>query len=172
MGDRIAVMNDGLLQQVGPPQELYEHPANRFVAGFIGSPAMNFISADLVSDGGQRVLRSEGFEAQLPQRYASILEDSADGTVTVGFRPEHLEANEVPGPSATLRAHTDVVEFLGNEELLHVTVSDRSLLALVDSSLNVRPGDVLDLHVPLDKMHVFDNDGQAISTTAAMSTAA
>ena len=172
MGDRIAVMSEGLLQQVGPPQELYEHPANRFVAGFIGSPAMNFINANLVRENGQRMLRTEGFEAPLQPRLASALESSEDSAVTVGFRPEHLEAGQVAGPTAQLRARTDVVEFLGNEELLHVTVSERSLLALVDASLKVRPGDVLDLYLPLDKMHVFDSEGRSMTAGATMGAAA
>src|ERR671914_715765 len=116
MGDRIAVMNNGLLQQVGPPQELYEHPTNKFVAGFIGSPAMNF--------------------------------EIVDGDA---------------GPGAHMRATCDVVEFLGNEELLHVRVGEHDLVAIVDASHRVKPGDVLDLHVPLEKIHLFDEDGRALA---------
>src|SRR5687767_1730059 len=118
MGDRIAVMNNGLLQQVGPPQELYEHPVNKFVAGFIGSPAMNFINVKAHRDAGQVTLRNENVELPLPDRLRSAVESGAD-ELTAGFRPEHFEIVEdgrQPGAGAVLQSTVDVVEFLGNEE--------------------------------------------------------
>src|SRR5664279_71371 len=95
MGDRIAVMNNGLLQQVGSPQDLYRKPVNRFVAGFIGSPSMNFIDIDVVrKDGGRPVLRgAEGFEVPLPARFANTLGNATK--LTAGIRPEHLEIGDV-----------------------------------------------------------------------------
>ena len=172
MGDRIAVMNAGILQQVGSPQELYSRPTNRFVAGFIGSPSMNFIDSNLVHDGDKRVLRADGFEAPIQPELAAELQGRQDGAVTVGFRPEHLTAAAVAGTAAELHAKVNVVEFLGNDELLHVTVADRTLLALVDSALKVKPGDALDLWLPLDKMHVFDADGQRVAAQALAGAAA
>jgi multiple sugar transport system ATP-binding protein len=170
MGDRIAVMNNGLLQQVGAPQQLYEHPANKFVAGFIGSPAMNFVSVNLSRDGGRAMLRNSGMELPLPNRLASAVEQhGGDGKLTVGFRPEHMEIGDSGQTEAfTLRAQTDVVEFLGNEELLHVRVGEHDLVAIVDASHRVRPGDVLDVYIPLDKVHLFDDqEGASIQARAA-----
>ncbi|MGI8534839.1 MAG: ABC transporter ATP-binding protein [Candidatus Limnocylindrales bacterium] len=166
MGDRIAVMNDGLLQQVGSPQELYEHPANRFVAGFIGSPAMNFLSASVASDDGKTVIRAHDLEAPAPAGLANSLGNGKGDGVVIGFRPEHLQPDQPEGPATSFRVHTDVVEFLGNEELLHVTMGEDRLVAIVDSSLKVRPGDVVDLWLPLDRLHVFDAEGLSLGAAA------
>ncbi len=165
MGDRIAVMNFGVLQQVGPPQELYERPVNKFVAGFIGSPAMNFINVRAEKSDGTVKLKNEALELPVPDRLKDVVAN-ADGELTLGIRPEHFElANgEMPANAATIRATTDVVEFLGNEELLHVGVGDEDLVAIVGASKRVRPGDILDLVVPLDKIHLFDTtEGKALS---------
>jgi multiple sugar transport system ATP-binding protein len=165
MGDRIAVMNFGVLQQVGPPQELYERPVNKFVAGFIGSPAMNFINVKADKSGGRAVLKNESLELPLSDRLSAVV-DKAEGELTAGVRPEHFQlANgSAPANAASIRATTDVVEFLGNEELLHVRVGEHDLVAIVDASHRVRPGDVLDLWVPLDKIHLFDAaEGKALN---------
>ncbi len=138
MGDRIAVMNAGLLQQVGPPQQLYEHPINKFVAGFIGSPAMNFVQVTMESrDGGQPILRQAEVEIPLPDRFRSAIQGPTTGqTLTAGFRPEHLDMGPPPSPdgAARVRALTDVVEYLGNEELLHLRVGELDLVAIIDAS--------------------------------------
>jgi len=170
MGDRIAVMNQGLLQQVGSPQELYEHPANRFVAGFIGSPSMNFVPVTLAQDGDRTMLRNSSIELPLPERLRSAVEAVSGRQLTAGFRPEHMElgAPDAGAEAATMRAKCDVVEFLGNEELLHVNVGDHDLVAIVDASNKVRPGDIVDINVPLEKIHLFDSeDGSSINAKVA-----
>jgi multiple sugar transport system ATP-binding protein len=169
MGDRIAVMNNGILQQVGPPQQLYEHPVNKFVAGFIGSPAMNFLNVSQHSDDGRTVLRSENVELQVPDRLRPAVQQ-AHGELTAGFRPEHFEIlnGGTPGAGATLHATIDVVEFLGNEELLHLRVGEHDLVAIVDAAHRVRPGDVVDMFVPLEKIHIFEQeDGRALASSGA-----
>jgi multiple sugar transport system ATP-binding protein len=169
MGDRIAVMNQGLLQQVGSPQELYEHPTNRFVAGFIGSPSMNFIPVTVAQEDGKTMLKNESIVLPLPERLRSALGGDSQKLIA-GFRPEHMELGEIePGvTAATMRATCDVVEFLGNEELLHVRVGEHDLVAIVDASHRVKPGDIVDIHVPLDKIHLFDaDDGSSIHARAA-----
>src|SRR5215204_6591087 len=90
MGDRIAVMNFGVLQQVGPPQDLYERPVNKFVAGFIGSPAMNFINVRAEKANGTVTLKNEALELPVPDRLKDIVA-AADGELTLGVRPEHFE---------------------------------------------------------------------------------
>ena len=151
MGSRIAVMSEGLLMQVGTPQQLYDHPANKFVAGFIGSPAMNFVEAE-VTDGQ---LKGPGdWSIPVPPRARNQL--SGGQRVIAGFRPEHLEIGPVEGESGSFRARADVVEYLGNEELLHVSAADQDLVAIVDSDNRVRPNDIVDLKMPLEKVHLFD----------------
>jgi len=163
MGDRIAVMSNGLLQQVGSPQDLYRTPVNRFVAGFIGSPSMNFVDVDVVHNDGQTALRSgEGLDWPLPPRLAAALNGASK--LTAGIRPEHLDLGDVEGEFAVMRANIDVVEFLGNEELLHARVGDKEVVAVVDSSHRVKPGDVLDLKVPLDHLHLFDEEGKSLAS--------
>jgi multiple sugar transport system ATP-binding protein len=167
MGDRIAVMNSGILQQVGPPQELYERPINKFVAGFIGSPAMNFINVKATTENGQVTLKNENVELPLPDRLKPAV-DAGKAELTAGIRPEHFEISNGGGrgDGATVRATCDVVEFLGNEELLHVRVGEHDLVAIVDASHRVKPGDVLDLRVPPDKIHLFEQDeGRALAAT-------
>ncbi len=166
MGNRIAVMNNGVLQQVGPPQELYEHPTNKFVAGFIGSPAMNFIDVKAHRDNGRLTLRNENVELPVPDRLQPSV-DSAGDSLTAGVRPEHFELGEAV-EGAKFRATCDVVEFLGNEELLHVTIGEHELVAIVDASHRVKPGDVLDFHVPIEKLHIFDQEsGTALTSKIA-----
>jgi multiple sugar transport system ATP-binding protein len=155
MGERIAVMSDGLLQQVGTPQALYDHPINRFVAGFIGSPSMNFIEVGAPKSGATE-LSEGGYRFPLPPSYREALTGVTGSKVIAGFRPEHLELGEVAGTAATIQGVADVVEYLGNEELLHVTAETREIVAIVDSSYRVRPGDVLQLHLPVEKLHLFD----------------
>jgi multiple sugar transport system ATP-binding protein len=159
MGQRISVMSMGLLQQVGTPQELYDKPKNRFVAGFIGSPAMNFVDIPV----GAGDLTIGGFTFQVPPQYAESIK-TAGRTVTVGFRPEHLELDDIATAIGTAQGTADVVEYLGNEELLHVSVGEQEIVAIVPSSHRVRPGDVVNLRVPNDKLHMFNAEtGDALA---------
>ena len=130
MGDRIAVMRSGVLQQIGTPEELYTRPVNVFVARFIGSPAMNVVPATLV--GGP------GTSGQL-----------------VGFRPEHIE----PGPGgdgASFEADVEVVEYLGDEQLVHLRLGDVTVLAKLDVDQRLRQGDRSAFRVRADRLHRFD----------------
>jgi multiple sugar transport system ATP-binding protein len=171
MGQRIAVMSTGLLQQVGTPQELYDRPRNRFVAGFIGSPSMNFMELP-VSDGGG-TLSSGTVTFSVPEQFRSAVSASG-GSVVAGFRPEHLELGDVAGAAGSVQGKADVVEYLGNEELLHVTVNDQDVVAIVDSSNRVRPGDVVDLKIPQAKLQLFaaGDNGDSLTLGAPAATAA
>ena len=168
MGSRIAVMSDGLLQQVGTPQQLYDHPINRFVAGFIGSPSMNFVEVTNEGAADASMLTAEGgtIKIPLPPRFRESVGVTTGRKLAAGFRPEHIEIGEPKDShAATFRANADVVEYLGNEELLHVNSGGRDIVAIVDSEHRVKPGDVLDFHVPLDKLHVFDGESGASLTS-------
>ena len=174
MGTRIAVMSDGILQQVGTPQELYDHPVNRFVAGFIGSPAMNFATVTASGTGDAAVLTGDGLSIPLPPRLRAAADSVHGKTLIAGFRPEHLDIGAASSNVASFQATADVVEYLGNDELLHLSLADLDLVAVVSSSHVVKPGDVLSLQLPLDKLHLFDSEtGEVITGDApvAASTA-
>ena len=157
MGTRIAVMNEGRLQQVGSPQELYDRPINRFVAGFIGSPAMNFASVEVQGTGDDVQLVGANITIPKPPQFREAM-GAAGRQLIVGFRPEHLEIAPVTGAAAVVNAKAEVVEYLGNEELIHASGSGRDIVAIVDSSYRVRPGDMLEFKVPLDRLQLFDPD--------------
>jgi multiple sugar transport system ATP-binding protein len=176
MGSRIAVMSEGLLQQVGTPQVLYDTPINRFVAGFIGSPSMNFVD---VTVQGDKLVGAGDWAIPIPPRLGEIAGHISGKKLVAGFRPEHLDIGEANGDSGGFRARADVVEYLGNEELLHVNAADQDVVAIVDSDHRVRPGDIVNLIVPLSKLHLFDSEtgasltaGTAATPGATVSTAA
>jgi multiple sugar transport system ATP-binding protein len=155
MGDRIAVMKDGLLQQVGTPQDLYDNPVNVFVAGFIGSPAMNFATVkttegeDLMLGGAKLVLSGKAAQAAAGQPKGADL--------LIGFRPEHMDvATDGRDEVVKIPARVDVVEYLGNEELIHAQAEGTEIVALIPSDRKVKSGEQVELGVPLDKLHVFD----------------
>jgi ABC-type sugar transport system ATPase subunit len=132
MGDRIAVMNEGLLQQVGSPEELYTNPRNVFVAGFIGSPAMNLVPAPLVGAGGEDKI--------------------------AGFRPEHLRPARNGTDGYRFDARVDVTEYLGDEVLVHLARSDTPLLAKLPVEQRIEPGREEAFAVPRDKLMLFDRE--------------
>jgi multiple sugar transport system ATP-binding protein len=153
MGDRIAVMKSGELQQVGTPQELYDHPANRFVAGFIGSPSMNFASVRAAGDGlklGDVRLGLSGIIANTVSRRP------VDSELTIGFRPEHLKLGSAPADALSIPSSIDVVEYLGDQQLLHAKTAGLDIVALVASENRVKPGDSVSFWVAPDKLHMFD----------------
>jgi multiple sugar transport system ATP-binding protein len=156
MGQRIAVMSQAKLQQVGTPQDLYDRPDNKFVAGFIGSPAMNFFPMHLEGFGDSATLRADGLEVRLPDAFRGGVSAGSGRNFVLGVRPEHLDVVPTGGECATAQSRADVVEYLGNEELLHVMVGGIDVVALVSADRRVRPGDVVTLHIPLDKIHLFD----------------
>jgi multiple sugar transport system ATP-binding protein len=167
MGSRIAVMSEGLLQQVGTPQELYDHPVNRFVAGFIGSPSMNFLDVTVAGATGATTLEAPDTTIPVPDRLRSVT-GAAGRTLVAGFRPDHLDLDEVGPNAATIRGRADVVEYLGAQELIHVTAAGKDLVAIVSAEHAVRPGDLLTLRLPLDKLHVFDTEsGLSLDVQAA-----
>jgi multiple sugar transport system ATP-binding protein len=159
MGTRIAVMNEGLLQQVGAPQVLYDTPINRFVAGFIGSPSMNFVEVHMEGSGeSARLVGPADWSIPLPNQYRDAATPRAGKTLVAGFRPEHLDIGEASQGVGSFQARADVVEYLGNEELLHINAGDQDIVAIVDSAHRVRTGDIVNLVLPLDKLHLFDGE--------------
>ncbi len=162
MGDRIAVLNAGKIQQVGAPNDLYDYPANQFVAGFIGSPAMNFWPGAVVEqgDGGLWLRLGEVGALKLPESVAVRAEGYIGKEVTLGVRPEHLSEHSMMGEAEergrTLPVKIEVVEHLGNEVLLYGALGGRSVVARSEARSRVRPGDEVLLRVDLDRIHLFD----------------
>jgi multiple sugar transport system ATP-binding protein len=158
MGDRIAVMKDGLLQQVGTPEQLYTHPANLFVAGFIGSPAMNFVT--VTTTGGELMMGQS--RLSLSGEPARVVAAQTPGAnLTIGFRPEHLVlANGTGDQAMRFPAVVDVVEYLGNEELIHARAEGNDIVALLPSDRKVKAGDNVELAVPLGQLFVFDPESE------------
>jgi multiple sugar transport system ATP-binding protein len=154
MGDRIAVMKDGLLQQVGTPQELYDGPVNVFVAGFIGSPAMNF--ATVKATEGEDLMLGHAKLVLSGKAAAAVAARPPGADLLIGFRPEHLDVTDGRGEVVKIPASVDVVEYLGNEELIHAQAEGNEIVALIPSDRNVKSGQQIELSVPIDKLHVFD----------------
>jgi len=156
MGDRIVVMKDGLIQQVGSPLELYNAPTNIFVAGFIGSPAMNFFEAELVRSGDLVNLQTDSFRLDLPSEKSAVLKGYPEEKVVVGIRPEDLlEAREhVPGK--TIQTTVEVIEPIGSEMYLNVSAGECALTASVDRKTQVKPHQDFILEPSLDYLHLFD----------------
>jgi multiple sugar transport system ATP-binding protein len=156
MGDRIAVINEGVLQQAGSPKELYELPQNRFVAGFIGSPSMNFIDLKVSQEGGAVRLTGEGAEMRPDDTQSALLRDLGIDTVTVGFRPEHLDLTPLAGPGLSVTVVVDVVEFLGNDELIHGSSEGRDVVAIINADNTLKVGESVTLASPPRRLHLFN----------------
>ncbi len=160
MANRIFIMNHGRLQQSGAPLEVYRQPANRFVAGFIGSPAMNFMDATLVREEAGFAVDAGGFRLRLPESFHPGLEAYAGRPVVFGVRPEDIAAvGADPGSGASLRARTEVVETLGAETFVHLSCGGHTLVARIDSP--ERPlavGEMLTVELKMSKTHLFDNE--------------
>jgi multiple sugar transport system ATP-binding protein len=148
MGQRITVLRDGKIQQVGTPQEVYEHPANVFVATFIGTPPMNLVQAT-VADG---MLRASSFALPIAARYRAALKDGQP--VTLGIRPEHVERHSV----GTVMATVDVVEPIGHESIVYASAGDEHLVAIFDPHETPRLGETIALSIDAERVHVFDRE--------------
>jgi len=154
LGDRIAVLKEGVLQQIATPMELYDHPANKFVAGFIGSPAMNFFEGVLnrIGSGGMCTFRGAGLMIRVP------CEPGADAPVFLGVRPQHLEivANGTSG-NGVLGAEVGVVEPMGNEQIVYVTLpSGERAVAVAPVQPRITAGELVSIRVRPEGLHVFN----------------
>ncbi len=160
MGDRIVVMKDGIIQQIDTPLNLYNYPANAFVAGFIGSPAMNFLPGRLVAQEGGVAFNTDGAGAAVPVASRGSELQAAIGTdVLLGFRPEDLYIDggaSVPAASHPIHAVMEVIEPMGNEIFLYAHVSGHAIVARVAPQELPEPGQPVALRLDLGKLHVFD----------------
>ncbi|HXM05237.1 MAG TPA: ABC transporter ATP-binding protein [Chthoniobacterales bacterium] len=155
MGDRIVVMSKGRVQQVGTPKELYQNPDNRFVAGFIGSPSMNFIRAQVTDKG--TLSAGENFNVALPTPLSDAVRSRGLSEVILGVRPEHLQLVGNGQAENRILGVVDVVEPQGSTTILQVNVgADSKIIAQVNEQWGRQPGERLQFSIPPDAIHLFD----------------
>lgn len=165
MGDRIAVMSAGVMQQCDTPLNLYNHPANIFVAGFIGSPAMNFLPITIAQADSKLYADAGSFKLELPASLADKASDYIGKECTFGVRPEdiydsNLEGLVKPHAGNTIKINIDVVEPLGSDVEMYFTAGTHSMTATIDSKTQAHSNEHLDVVVDMDKTHLFDKQSQ------------
>jgi multiple sugar transport system ATP-binding protein len=160
MGDRIVVMRDGLIQQIGSPLELYDRPANKFVGGFIGSPAMNFFDARLSSEGDGIFLQAGDIRIYLPPDKSKPLSDLSKKQVIVGIRPEDLKVTDTHTEGKTLQGEVEVVEPIGNETYVDFNAGSFSLIAAVGRKAGIKPHSNLVVAPNIENLHLFDAESE------------
>ncbi|MBM3216152.1 sn-glycerol-3-phosphate ABC transporter ATP-binding protein UgpC [Candidatus Poribacteria bacterium] len=157
MGDRIVVMNEGVIQQMDGPLRLYASPANRFVAGFIGSPAMNFVEGELLQDGTHRQFRGKGLALPLAEPHAAMTAPRPDGPVVLGIRPEHVRVGDA-GDSPAMPCRVEVVEPLGSETVVYLSAGETTLVAKAEAERTPTVGATVSARIDMARAHLFDPD--------------
>ncbi len=161
MGTKIVIMNAGVVDQVGSPMEIYDYPVNKFVAGFIGNPGMNFMSAKIVPKNSKLYVDADGFELLIPAQKESYLQGKTDQVVILGIRPEHIQDIAFSDDSTitdSFKAVVEVVETLGSEVQLDVVCGEHNLVARVDPRTTAKRHQKIDLAVNMEKIHIFDTE--------------
>ena len=165
MATRIAVMKDGILQQIDSPQRLYDSPFNAFVAGFIGSPAMNFFNAKLVSTNGAVTVDVGTFEVPVPASKKSMYEAYAGKEIIFGIRPDDIHDPDFTPPgieAAPVDVAVDVTERMGNEIFAYLVSNDENFVGRIDPRTKYKTGDQAQVVFNMDNMHLFEKDGDRL----------
>ncbi|MDW7674630.1 MAG: TOBE domain-containing protein, partial [Bacillota bacterium] len=156
MGDRIVVMKDGYIQQVDTPLNLYNQPANMFVAGFIGSPAMNFLTVTLKQKAGEIRVIGEGWQVPAPSKW----EEAADNSCLVlGVRPEDIRLQPLTENSVAAGI-VEVIEPMGAESYVYVNLANKTIIARVEPNLQIKPGDQVAVNFVTEKLHLFNGQNE------------
>ncbi|MGC9467101.1 MAG: TOBE domain-containing protein, partial [Anaerolineae bacterium] len=159
MGTRIAVLRDGVLQQVDTPQRLYDLPNNIFVAGFMGSPAMNFFDATLIEEDGVMYADCKDFRVEIPKEQADTYKPHLGKEVVMGLRPEHIHDPEYQPPGitpATVEATVEITELMGNEINVFFTTDHADFMGRFDPRTNVTVGMTKAASFDMSRVHFFD----------------
>ena len=164
LADRVVVMNHGIIEQVGAPQELYHNPQTRFVAGFIGSPAMNFLPIQVIDDGGLKVQLADGHKMAIPAARVDRYGPHKGKKMTLGIRPEHMtETHDVEKPGVQLmNANVDVIEPMGMETLVHHFVDGVAICSRIDPNTHTGPGQILPLAIDMNNMHMIEDSSNRV----------
>jgi multiple sugar transport system ATP-binding protein len=163
MATRIAVMKDGVLQQLDTPQALYDRPDNIFVAGFIGSPAMNFVEAKLVQSDGKLVVDASAFSVIVPENKVGPYKAHAGKSVIFGVRPEDIHDPSFAPPGihqALVETQVEITELMGNEVFLYLKVGENNFVGRVDPRTQARIGNKMPVALNMDNMHLFDKQSE------------
>ena len=161
MGNKIVVMKEGMIHQIDTPINIYNHPTNKFVAGFIGSPAINFFEGKLNKYDSNLYFDEGSFSVQIPEEYVNALEKYTDNEITIGIRPEDIyhktySSNaEIP---AEINALVDVVEPLGSEFVVNFLIGDKSFTGRLEPKEEPKMGSKMDLIIDMKKVHFFDSN--------------
>ncbi len=169
LGTRIVVMKDGVVQQVDTPQNLYQKPGNLFVAGFMGSPQMNFLDAEILEKGGNVIAKIGEYELIIPAAKAKALKDNSyvGKTVVMGIRPEDIHDSQMfieASPSAAMSSVVKVYELLGAEVFLYFDVNGTQITARVDPRTTAKTGDPINFAFDMEKAHFFDKETELVIT--------
>ena len=159
LADRIVVMHDGYIQQQGQPEELFKQPSNRFVAGFVGSPPMNFLDADLVDEGGTLYAVGEAFKLAIPAPKAKSI-GRTDGEVTLGIRPSDLNSDSEAAEDSALNLKVRVSEYIGAQSVLLCACGDASVVVELKSETPIALGESLRFAVRPEGIHLFDRKSE------------
>ena len=167
LGTRIVVMKDGVVQQVDTPQHLYEQPGNLFVAGFMGSPQMNFLDAQIAEKGGDLIAKVGEYDIVIPAAKAKVLKDGGyvGKTVVLGIRPEDIHDSQMfieASPSVPMTSTVKVYELLGAEVFLYFDVNGTQVTARVDPRTNSKTGDTIKFAFDMEKSHFFDKETELV----------
>jgi len=162
MGSRIVVMKDGVIQQADTPENIYGHPANLFVAGFIGSPAMNLIDGSIVEEAGKYFFRNKRLNLEVPDKYRAFVASARPGRTVMGIRPEHVVTEPAQLDAAggeTFGANIDIIELMGADSYLYLSLGDIRVTArVVESESRFHVADKIDIGFRMEKAHFFDGD--------------
>ena len=163
MGTRIVVMKDGIVQQVDSPQEIYNNPANIFVAGFIGSPQMNFIDGTIKEEGGKYFACFQSEKIEMPMDKARLLKEKGyiGKNVIIGIRPEHLDDDQelvAANPTTVIKSKVEVTELMGAESYIYTKLGDQNITVRVNESTKLQNGQEAKFYVDANKIHIFDKE--------------
>jgi multiple sugar transport system ATP-binding protein len=162
MASRIAVMKDGILQQIDTPQNLYDYPSNVFVAGFIGSPSMNFFDAKLEQSDGQLIVDAGSFSVPIPEDKKAQYQSKAGENLIFGIRPDDIHDPHYAPPSiqaAPVEIKVDVTELMGNEIFVYMLSGNNEFVGRLDPRSKVDVGSTVQVVFNMDNMHLFDKTG-------------
>jgi multiple sugar transport system ATP-binding protein len=159
MANRIFIMNEGRLQQSGPPLEVYKKPNNKFVAGFIGSPATNFIDSVIIKENDEYFINAEGMKLKIPKDFNSKITNYIGKGIIFGVRPEDIHDKQFVSnatPSNTIKAKVEVIEPLGAEIFIYLACGKNSLVGKMDSRTQVEIEQNIEIVIDMEKTHIFD----------------